>query len=53
MLDNETKNNKLKKKEEKNQANMGESCKPILIFQTRNLLNYKLGPNQEAKYPSK
>jgi hypothetical protein len=47
MLDNETKNNKLKKKKRgKNQANLGESCKPRLIFQTHNLLNYKLKPNK-------
>jgi hypothetical protein len=46
MLDNETKNNKLKKKEGKNQANLGEPCKPRLIFQTHNLLNYKLKPNK-------
>jgi hypothetical protein len=38
------KKNKLKKRE-KSQANCSETCKPELIYQTYNPLNYRLGLN--------
>jgi hypothetical protein len=44
MLVEETEKNELKKKE-KNQISLGEPCKPRLISQTRNPLNYRSGIN--------
>jgi hypothetical protein len=38
------------KKNEKNQASLGEPCKPGLIFQTRNTLNCRLELKQEAQH---
>jgi hypothetical protein len=44
ILVDKMKKKKLKKRE-KSQANCSETCKPELIYQTYNPLNYRLGLN--------
>ena len=46
------KKKKSSKKGKKKQACPGEPRKPRLISQTYNPLNYRLGLNQKAKYPT-